>query len=175
MRLLIILALAGFWPVATLADGHAQVEAASTSPLDELRAMKEAQDEARTTAADAVPPGLSAEFTLSPEVEQKMTEYALAYYGNLLVGLDHRQRVFEWQYMSSIIIFFVVITIVLIGLYFSWMQFHAKDGDVGQTNVDVSKDGIKVSSPVLGVIILLLSLAFFYLYLVHVYPISELR
>jgi len=31
-----------------------------------------------------------------------------------------------------------------------------------------------VSSPVLGVVILVISLAFFYLYLVHVYPISEL-
>jgi len=31
-----------------------------------------------------------------------------------------------------------------------------------------------VSSPVLGVIILVISLAFFYLYLVFVYPIKEI-
>jgi hypothetical protein len=31
-----------------------------------------------------------------------------------------------------------------------------------------------VSSPVLGVVILGLSLMFFYLYLLHVYPINEL-
>jgi hypothetical protein len=31
-----------------------------------------------------------------------------------------------------------------------------------------------VSSPVLGVIILVISLGFFYLYLVYVYPISEI-
>jgi hypothetical protein len=40
--------------------------------------------------------------------------------------------------------------------------------------LDLSTAGLKVSSPVLGVIILVISLAFFYLYLVYVYPISEI-
>jgi hypothetical protein len=34
--------------------------------------------------------------------------------------------------------------------------------------------GIKVSSPVLGVVILVISLAFFYFYLVYVYPIENI-
>jgi hypothetical protein len=42
------------------------------------------------------------------------------------------------------------------------------------TEFEASAKGIKVSSPVLGVIILVISLAFFYLYLVYVYPISEI-
>ena len=42
------------------------------------------------------------------------------------------------------------------------------------TSFSASATGISVSSPVLGVIILVISLAFFYLYLVYVYPISEL-
>jgi hypothetical protein len=42
------------------------------------------------------------------------------------------------------------------------------------TTLEASATGIKLSSPVLGVIILALSLAFFYLYLVHVYPIEEI-
>ncbi|HEV7705502.1 MAG TPA: hypothetical protein VGO46_14495 [Gemmatimonadaceae bacterium] len=41
------------------------------------------------------------------------------------------------------------------------------------SSVEASHDGIKVSSPVLGVIILALSLLFFYLYLNFVYPIQE--
>jgi hypothetical protein len=39
--------------------------------------------------------------------------------------------------------------------------------------IELSTGGLKISSPVLGVIILGLSLAFFYLYLVYVYPIAE--
>jgi len=40
--------------------------------------------------------------------------------------------------------------------------------------LELGQTGLKVSSPVLGVIILVISLAFFYLYLVYVYPIGEL-
>ncbi len=99
-----------------------------------------------------------------------------AQYAASVRSLDHRTAVFAWQHLSSQIIFFVVIGIVGIGLYFSWMQFHAtRPGDPAViTQLELSGTGLKVSSPVLGVIILVLSLAFFYLYLTHVYPISEL-
>jgi hypothetical protein len=36
-----------------------------------------------------------------------------------------------------------------------------------------SKDGFRISSPVLGLMILVVSLGFFYLYLVYVYPIND--
>jgi hypothetical protein len=56
---------------------------------------------------------------------------------------------------------------------------------IGQTNADCVSlawcalslsyaASVKVSSPVLGVIILFIALAFFSLYLVYVYPISEI-
>lgn len=43
-----------------------------------------------------------------------------------------------------------------------------------KTQLEAGKDGIKLSSPVLGVIILVISLLFFYLYLAYVYPIQEI-
>ena len=36
----------------------------------------------------------------------------------------HRRNVFNWQYISSIIIFWVVIIIVFVGLFFSGIQFY---------------------------------------------------
>jgi hypothetical protein len=102
-----------------------------------------------------------------------------AFYDYRIKGFDHRSRVFEWQLLSSRLIFVLVIAIVAVGLYFSWLQFMAglreKAGtDTTSTTFEASPTGLKVSSPVLGVIILTLSLAFFYLYLVHVYPIEEI-
>lgn len=103
-----------------------------------------------------------------------------AFYDYKARGFDHRSRVFEWQLLSSRLIFVLVILIVAVGLYFSWLQFMAglreKVGpEATSTTVEASPTGgIKVSSPILGVIILTLSLAFFYLYLVHVYPIEEI-
>jgi hypothetical protein len=100
------------------------------------------------------------------------------YYAYRVSGLQHRRRVFEWQLASSKIIFGVVLLLVAAGVAFAALQFYVglkkrRPADV-TTELDVSTTGIKVSSPVLGVIILVISLAFFYLYLVYVYPISEI-
>jgi len=97
-------------------------------------------------------------------------------------GLEHRRNVFAWQHWSSQVIFGVVLVLVGAGVYFSAVQFHrdlrparhmprTESGE--KTEFTASLKEIKVSSPVLGVIILAISLAFFYLYLVFVYPIQE--
>lgn len=102
------------------------------------------------------------------------------YYRYRSSGLRHRSRVFEWQLVSSKVIFTTVLMLVAAGMVFAAIQFRVglrrpegAPADV-PTQVDVSATGVKVSSPVLGVIILVISLAFFYLYLVYVYPISEI-
>ena len=101
-----------------------------------------------------------------------------AQYDYKIEGFGHRARVFRWQFYSSIAIFAVVVFLVLVGLYFSWLQFKRDVGvpgsEAAETTLDVSAKGIKVQSSVLGVIILVISLAFFYLYLVYVYPIQEI-
>jgi uncharacterized membrane protein len=98
-------------------------------------------------------------------------------------GYKHRSRVFSWQLISSCIIFCVVIFLVLCGVYFAWLQFtlalkqmrkeRTTAATALATELSASAKELKVSSPVLGVIILVISLLFFYLYLVHVYPITE--
>ncbi len=97
-------------------------------------------------------------------------------------GFSHRRKVFWWQHLSSRIIFVVVLVLVSAGILFAWMQFR-KDlvampvpglPSAAVHQMEIGKTGVKVSSPVLGVIILVISLAFFYLYLVFVYPIKEI-
>ncbi|WP_355662127.1 hypothetical protein [Halomonas salifodinae] len=99
-----------------------------------------------------------------------------AYYDYRREGYEHRRRVFAWQLLSSKITFVLVVFLVVVGIYFSWLQFRQGQGGGGdtRTTLEASPGGIKLSSPVLGVIILTLSLLFFYLYLVHVYPIEEI-
>jgi hypothetical protein len=71
----------------------------------------------------------------------------------------------------------------LIGVYFAWLQFYhtLKDNKKAgsqekalSTELSASFKEIKIVSPVLGVIILMISFLFFYLYLRYVYPINEL-
>jgi hypothetical protein len=50
---------------------------------------------------------------------------------------------------------------------------HGDGGASTSTTLGIDATGVKVTSPVLGVIILVLSMGFFYLYLKTVYPINE--
>jgi hypothetical protein len=104
-----------------------------------------------------------------------------AYYAYRKAGYEHRLGVFAWQSLSTKITFVVVLLLVLAGIYFAAIQFHAglrrrgqaAPADPEETELSLSLSEVKVRSPVLGVIILTISLAFFYLYLVHVYPIRN--
>ena len=134
---------------------------------------------------------------LDPETRDAAVTSMREYYRYRQSGYEHRRAVFDWQLRSSKIIFWVVIVMVAVGIYFSGVQFHAAlrsqpkpDAEEGrqtestsgsaasgaglETSIEAGSGGIKVSSPVLGVIILVISLLFFYLYLVHIYPISEI-
>ncbi|NIM17988.1 MAG: hypothetical protein GTO45_38835 [Candidatus Aminicenantes bacterium] len=116
-----------------------------------------------------------------------------ARYEHEILSYKHRREVLDWQHTSSIIIFWVVVIIVFVGLIFSGVQFYISmmqekrklkedkiensetgKNDLTKTEIEASLKGIKVNSSVLGVIILIISLLFLYLYLVHVYPIKEI-
>ena len=110
-------------------------------------------------------------------------------------GMEHRKKSFNWNLLSSKITFWVVILLVFSGIVFAGIQFYIslKERSAKQnplepqkitvenkdaygefnTQLEASAKGIKISSPVLGVIILVISLLFFYLYLAYVYPIQE--
>jgi len=106
---------------------------------------------------------------------------------------NHRRAVFNWQLISSVTIFVMVLVIVGAGLFFSAKQFEFTlklwEKNVStvdrvtestslvpafDTSVKVTPSSMDVSSPVLGVTILTLSIVFFFLYLRYVYPIGVL-
>jgi hypothetical protein len=110
---------------------------------------------------------------LDEESKEAFLQSMHDYFSYHSVGYKHREKVFRWQLVSSYVIFFVVILLVLIGIFFSWIQFR-KETDLGTTDLQIGKDGVKISSSVTGLVILVISLGFFYLYLVYVFPIKEL-
>jgi len=130
--------------------------------------------------SEAMEPAPPPPWLKDPATNQAFLRAMGEYYEYRATGLRHRRRVFEWQLTSSKVIFVTVLLLVSAGIAFAAIQFRAglkraqPDGPDAVTALDVSTTGIKVSSPILGVIILVISLAFFYLYLVYVYPISEL-
>lgn len=160
-----------------------------------------AANDARPAAASAGSPATA--MPAPPAMPTGMDEQAKASYAKALQGYYdyvnrgylYRSRVFEWQLFSSHLIFGIVILLVLAGLAFAAVQFYVamvsamaeRDRQARGTarsagadaasglasELGISDKGITVKSSVLGVVILALSLAFFYLYLVYVYPIHE--
>jgi hypothetical protein len=100
-----------------------------------------------------------------------------AYFAYRQLGYEHRMSVFRWQHASSIAIFLVVLGLVSLGMYFAWVQFHragmGKTESAEDSEIELSIQKVRVRSSVLGVLILSLSLGFFYLYLAFVYPIHD--
>lgn len=162
-----------------------------SSPMDQATA-KAAVPHAEAAGADAriaMPESPSEVVLKDAATRQRYLESMQRYYEYRSDGYAYRSRVFEWQLISSKAIFVVVLVLVMCGIYFAWVQFRAamiamhrkaaveaaaKDApNPLATQFEVSSKGIVINSSVLGVIILGLSLAFFYLYLVYVYPIQN--
>jgi len=80
-------------------------------------------------------------------------------------------RTFELQYYMTIVVFVMVICLVFFGCYLSLKHFQ-KDKTDENHELIIGKTGVKVSSPVIGLIILCISFAFFYAYLISVYKIN---
>jgi len=119
------------------------------------------------------------------DTNAKFLEAMRAFYDYRKSGFEHRRRVFNWQLLSSRLIFVTVLLLVATGMVFAAIQFRIglrrtltavpdEKPVESVTQIELGVKSVKVASPVLGVVILVISLAFFYLYLVYVYPIEEI-
>ena len=133
--------------------------------------------------------GPQSELPETPTMLQAREDYTVFAWKN-------RQDAFAWQSVSTKVIFGVVIIVVLAGLYLSWMQFNfahnaplkvttpSTEGPAiattptnpsnGVNTIEVNTSGVKITSSVIGLVILTLSIVFFFLYLKFVYLIIEL-
>ncbi len=168
--ILLLFLLAGFgvlaWAQPADTSGGGDKKTAIFDYLDTLEGQ-----------SDILPPRIKPAYRKDSATLARYYESLSRYFDYRISGYAHRERVFAWQLFSSQIIFFCVLFLLLVGIFFSYLQFRSSmraDGGEGlQTDLEASTQGFKVSSPVLGVIILVISLLFFYLYLVYIYPIHE--
>lgn len=123
--------------------------------------------------------GGTLEYLVDDEARERL---GTALYETQLWTMRRNASIYAWQDFSTKVIFFTVHALVLVGVFFAGVQFFrgyragsASGGGEPVSEVELSTKGVKVSSPFLGVIILVISLGFFYLYLAYVYPISLTR
>jgi hypothetical protein len=121
---------------------------------------------------DADQAGSDGPATGSASTDQAQADYNVEYWKYQIESLRHSRKVYAWQHISSIIIFYVVIFLVLVGVVFSWLQFRAASFKGESQELDANLKGVKITSSTLGVVILVLSMCFFFLYLRYVYPVD---
>lgn len=155
-----------------------QTAADSLSPEKKDAISSYLENLEKSGSESILPPKLKPQYLEDSTVQTRYYQTLTEYFEYRISGYQHREKVFSWQLGSSKLIFFAVLFLLLVGIYFSYLQFRQaiklKQGDGMDTTVKASSKGVEISSPVLGVIILAISLVFFYLYLVYVYPIQEI-
>lgn len=94
-------------------------------------------------------------------------------------GITHEEDVYTWQLYSSKWIFIIVIFIVIIGIIFSAIQFvdsirKSKEisNSITDTEITASLTEVKIKSSLIGLLILIVSILFLFLYLHFIYPIT---
>jgi len=95
--------------------------------------------------------------------------------GNILTN-----DIIAQQLWTGVLVFIVVATVVLSGVYLSYLQLKfafaaTSKAKAGENEMEVSMSGVRLKSQVIGLIMLSVSLAFFYLYLTSVYKITILQ
>ena len=112
--------------------------------------------------------------------------YDQFYYGKHAQRMaDQRHQTFVWQARASEILIWIVVIVCLSGVVFSgyqlWRATSPKpfggstvkaDGDPLATNVELSWQNVRVTSSVIGLVVLVISVAYLYLFLKEVYQID---
>jgi hypothetical protein len=100
-----------------------------------------------------------------------------SYNDHLIWRFQYPGKVFGQQQVATWLITILVVALVVCGILFSFAQLYTaiklKDFSSMQTELAVQTAGkVSISSSIIGAIVLVISLAFFYLYLKHVFQIQ---
>ena len=89
---------------------------------------------------------------------------------------DHLMASLWSQLVVGWVLLIAVILISFAGIAMSWhqLQHSLKRDRPTDTSMQLGKDGVKLDSPIIGLVIFIVSTLFFYLYIANVYPISLL-
>lgn len=110
--------------------------------------------------------------SLSDDLEKQFGEAWVEYNRR---SMKHRLTSLWTQYALSLLIFILVVAIVSFGIAMSYKQFSKSEKDADKTTtIKFGQYGVEVSTSITGVVVLLISLIFFYLYLAVVFPIREI-
>jgi hypothetical protein len=121
------------------------------------------------------PVDLNQELAAARERMKVDNDYYANYYKYLNQINEVQLNKFKWQDRASEVTLWLVVIVVLSGLsmcaFQLWIAFK-KDDSFTDTTIDISVQSFRVTSSIVGIVILLISVAFLYLFLKEVYDIK---
>jgi hypothetical protein len=145
----------------TVAQLHTQIDILK----DQIKGLQKENADLKNSAST------SSQALYDAWAQLKKKEYA--YYGQLM---DSNVKTFRAQQIASYVVLFLVFVVVSAGIVFSGFQLWkgVTTGVQQDTNLEVSASSVRVTSSVVGIIVLAISLAFLFIYAHEVYHIKEL-
>jgi hypothetical protein len=185
------------YPVKSLKDKHSQLSKPNIRPVNLSSAYSTSSSPlnqfthhipTNPIKVKQIDTPVSSGNSLVNKIEEAESRFWIADFEYKKKALEHRKKSFENNLFESKLIFWIVLSIVVVGILLSiahfavgvWVMARTREksinegGEAAINTLELSKDSVKITSPVIGLIILTLSLAFFYLYLKEVYPIKPL-
>ena len=96
-----------------------------------------------------------------------------------IFALNHAKCLYKFQFIMTIVIFILVLAIVAFGMYLSYLQFskdYIKDNEKSTaTNLKIGLTQLEISSNIIGLVILVISLAFFFIFVTKIYEITDIN
>jgi hypothetical protein len=110
-------------------------------------------------------------------IGQAQTKYWLARYQHEQDLMNASKATLEWQLFASNVLLWVVILVVAAGVVYSGLQLAiaAKTGKQRDTSLEISAQRVRVTSSVVGIVVLALSLAFLLIFVNQVYQLRPLE
>lgn len=118
---------------------------------------------------------------INARYERASVGYYEDYYRHLAELNEIQRSKFKWQDRASEVTLWLVVFVVVSGVSLSafqlWLAFAkssgvAGGGEITDTTIELSKQSFRVTSSIVGIIILLISVGFLFLFLREVYTIK---
>jgi hypothetical protein len=103
-------------------------------------------------------------------------DWAVFYYREYLPALARAKvDLYLWQVPANWVLLVMTVVLVLSGVVLAGLQLYwsYRLGAFGESQLEVTDRALRVASPFVGLLILVVSLAFFYLFVHEIYRLRE--
>jgi len=112
--------------------------------------------------------------TIESPLYDKYHATLLAQYDEQMSLMKYNAGLYDWEQRASDVMMWIVVAVVAAGVVFSGFQLYmaARLGQKADGTFEVSATGMKVTSTIIGVLILAMSIAFMLIFVDKVYTIQ---